>query len=261
MYTIATLHDLRRQLGLADTDTNSDQDLLQSLQNASHLIESLTQRRFCPLLQTRAVPLNPIAPRLIILPDDLLEVRAASDASGQIDLDRLMRVPEDPDTPASVLGLPRDRAVQRHATGQRTVTITGIWGWHDRWTSAWTDSADTIGGGALSATDTTISVSDTSGSDAAGLSPRFQIGHLLRINDEYLRLTAIDRQNHQLTVRRAAQGTVAATHPQGAKIATYTAALPIRDLTARYAQLMLKSHSLLNDEPSPLLNRLRRLTA
>ena len=78
MYTIATLDDLRRHLNLSATDTDSDQDLLHSLQEASQLIESLTQRRYCPLLQTRTVALNPADPRELILPDDLLELRSIS---------------------------------------------------------------------------------------------------------------------------------------------------------------------------------------
>ncbi len=261
MYTIATLDDLRRQLGLAATDSDSDQELLHSLQEASHLIESLTQRRYCPLLQRRVIPLNPIAPRLFILPDDLLELRAVNDAGGEIDHDLFLRLPEDPDTPASILHLARGRTIRYDASGTRAVAIDGVWGWHDRWTGAWTDSGDAISGSALSAKAAIISVSDTSGSDTAGFSPRFQVGQLLRIKDEYLRITAIDRQNRQLTVRRGAQGTIAAMHPQGALIETYAAALPIRDLTVRYAELMLKSHSLLEDGPSTLVNRMRRLTA
>ncbi len=260
MYTIATLDDLRRRLGLAATDSDSDQELLHSLQEASRLIESLTQRRYCPLLQRRVIPLNPIAPRLFILPDDLLELRAVNDAGGEIDHDLFLRLPEDPDTPASILRLARGRTIRYDASGTRAVAIDGVWGWHDCWTRAWTDSGDTISGNALSAKATAVSVNDAAGSDTAGFSPRFQVGQLLRIDDEYLRVTAIDRQNHQLTVQRGAQGTIAAMHLQGALIETYTPALPIRDLTVRYAELMLKSHSLLEDEPSTLLSRMRRLT-
>ena len=48
MYTIATLDDLRRHLNLSATDAADDEDLLQRLGAASRLIESLTQRRYCP---------------------------------------------------------------------------------------------------------------------------------------------------------------------------------------------------------------------
>ena len=261
MYTIATLDDLRRRLGLAATDSDSDQELLHSLQEASCLIESLTQRRYCPLLQRRAVTFDRNAPRTLILPADLLELRAISDAGGALGLEDVQLLPADVDASASILQLTGGLTFRSDASADRAIAIDGVWGWHDRWTRAWTDSGETINGSALSAKAATISVSDAAGSDTAGFSPRFQVGHLLRIEDEYLRITAIDRQNHQLTVQRGAQGTISVMHPQGALIETYTAALPIRDLTVRYAELMLKSHSLLEDEPSTLVNRMRRLTA
>lgn len=261
MYTIATLDDLRRHLGLSATDTDSDQDLLRSLQEASHLIESLTQRRYCPLLRKRAIPLDPAAPRLFILPDDLLELRAVNDAGGEIDVGRFLRLPEDPDMPASILHLARGLTFRLDASAPSAITIDGVWGWHDRWTHAWVDSGDTVRDSALNASATIITVNDTAGSDNAGFSPRFQMGHLLRIEGEYLRVTAVDRQSHQLTVLRGAQGSLASTHRRGAKIETYTPSLPIRDLTVRYAELMMKSRNLLAHEPSSLLNRMRRLTA
>ncbi|MCY3778919.1 MAG: hypothetical protein OXG78_01295 [Chloroflexi bacterium] len=260
MYTIATLDDLRRRLGLSETDADSDQDLLHSLQEASHLIESLTQRRYCPRLQSRTVPLGRTAPRLLILPDDLLELRAVNDAGGEMDLDRFLRLPEDPNMPASILHLARGVTFRLDASAPRAVTIEGIWGWHDRWTQAWVDSGDTVRDSALSETGVTVTVNDSAGSDADGNSPRFQAGHLLRIKDEYLRVTAVDRQNHHLTVQRGAQGTLASTHRRGATIETYSPSLPIRDLTVRYAELMMKSHGPLADEPSSLLSRMRRLT-
>ena len=58
MYTIATLDDLRRHLNLSAKDADEDGDLMQRLQAASQLIESLTQRRYCPRLQTREITLD-----------------------------------------------------------------------------------------------------------------------------------------------------------------------------------------------------------
>ncbi len=260
MYTIPTLHDLRRHLGLSAADADADQDLMRALANASRLIESLTQRRFCPRLERRAVPINPITPRLLILPDDLLELHSVRDAAGELDLDLFLRVPENPDEPASVLHLSARSAFLTRDSAPPAVTVSGLWGWHDRWTRAWVDSGDAIREASLLASATSIAVSDANGSDAAGFSPRFQVGQLLRIKDEYLRLTAVDIPNQRLTAQRGVSGTAAADHQPGATIETYVPPLPIHDLTLRYAQLMLKSQSLLPDEPSALLSRMRRLT-
>ena len=105
MYTIATLDDLRRRLGLSADDADSAQELLQSLQEASHLIESLTQRRYCPLLRTRAVPLDLTEPSALILPDDLLELKAIRDAGGSLDIADMRLLPSNPDEPASIIQL------------------------------------------------------------------------------------------------------------------------------------------------------------
>ena len=260
MYSIATLEDLSRHLGLARADASADASLPQKLQEASQLIESLTQRRYCPWLETRAAAPLAHDPSQLILPDDLLELREIRDAGGLIDLADIQRLPDDADAPASVLRLGKGKRFMPQARGEASIAITGIWGWHDRWTQAWRASGDSLQAG-ISASDASISVSDAAGSDSDGLSPRFQAMQLLRINDEYLRVIAIDLPKQRLTVQRGAQGTAASDHPLGARIETYVPALPIRDLTLRYAELMLRSQSPLADEPSSLLERMRRLTA
>ena len=261
MYTIATLTDLRRHLSLSATDTDDDQHLLHSLHEASHLIESLTQRRYCPELKTRTVPIDQANPRQLILPADLLELRMISDAGGPLNLENVQLLPIERDAPASILRLVNGASFHLDAGAVSAIKIDGVWGWHDRWTQAWRDSGDTLSAGQLDEAATSLSVNDSAGSDEAGFSPRFQVGHLLRIEDEVLRLTAIDRTNHRLTVLRGVQGTAATAHRSGAKVETYTPALAIRDLTLRYAELMLKTSGLLNDKASPLLERMRRLTA
>ena len=261
MYAIATLDDLRRHLGLASKDRDADQDLLRKLVEASQLIESLTQRRFCPRLESLAVPLRRELANTLLLPDDLLELRAISCGGHSLNMRDVLLLPYDRDSPATMLLLPDDMATWHDPAASESVTLEGIWGWHDRWSEAWRASGETISGEALDANAKSVSANNVAGSDALGFSPRFQLGQLLRIENEYLRLTAIDAQNQRLTVLRGVQGTAAATHPIGAAIDIYQPSAPIRDLTLRYAELMLKSRQLLADEPSPLLRRLRRLTA
>ncbi len=261
MYTIATLYDLRRHLGLGSAETEADPDLLRKLEEASQLIESLTQRRYCPRLETLAATPDSRDLRQLFLPDDLLELHAVRDAGGLIDLNDIQLLPDDADAPASVMQLVNGRQFQAGADGARSIAITGIWGWHDRWRQAWRDSRDSVQSSSLSASATLISVSDIAGADETGFSPRFQVGQLLRINSETLRVAGVDEQNQRLTVLRGVQGATAAAHPLGATIEIYAPSLPIRDLTLRYAELMLKSQSLLAEEPSPLLERMRRLSA
>ena len=198
MYTIATLHDLRRHLNLSADDTSEDDDLLQRLGAASRLIESLTQRRYCPRLQTREILPDRPGQRELTLPDDLLELRSISVGGRALGRSDIRLLPGDRDAPAGVLQLAAGASL--HADdGDPTVSIEGIWGWHDRWTEAWRDSGDSLRDAVLSAAADVITVSDVAGEDQDGLGPRFQVGQLLRIDAEYLRVTAINRADNRLT--------------------------------------------------------------
>ncbi|NOG51994.1 MAG: hypothetical protein HND48_23070 [Chloroflexi bacterium] len=58
---------------------------------------------------------------------------------------------------------------------------------------------------AADSADVTITLDDVDGADAWGDTPRVRIGHLIRIGDELLRVTAI--AGDMLTVRRGENGT------------------------------------------------------
>ncbi|MYD10732.1 MAG: hypothetical protein F4X02_11910 [Chloroflexi bacterium] len=261
MYTIATLDDMRRHLNLSANDTAEDDDLLQRLQTASQLIESLTQRRYCPRLKTRDIPLDRAGQRELILPDDLLELRALSIGGVVQNLADYRLLPDDRDAPASVLQVVENATAGFADDYASNVSIEGVWGWHDRWSEAWRASGEALRGAGLDARADAIAVNDAAGSDQDGRGPRFQVGQLLRIDDEYLRVTAIDNENNRLFVLRGVQGTAAAAHRPGASIDAYTPALAIRDLTLRFAELMSKSAGPLASESTPLLERMRRVTA
>ena len=186
MYTIATLHDLRRHLNLEVTESAADDDLLRNLEDASHLIESLTERRYCPRIETIQVSLDPENPRELILPDDLLELHAIADEGGEIDLADIRALPNDGEAPASILQLVNGAAFRFSSSPIDALAVSGIWGWHDRWSRAWRDSGDTVLDDTLAAGASVINVGDVTAEDQDGFSPRFHVGHLLRIESEYL---------------------------------------------------------------------------
>ena len=226
---------------MSATDTAEDDALLERLGAASRLIESLTGRRYCPRLQTREVPLEHARQRELILPDDLLELRSLSIGGVALELADIRLLPDDRDAPAGVLQVANDAPVHLGDGAATSISIEGVWGWHDRWTEAWRESGDTVRDAALDADAGAITVSDAAATDHDGRAPRFQVGQLLRIDAEYLRVTAIDRANNRLSVLRGVQGTSAAAHRRGASIETYLPALPIRDLTLRFAALMTRA--------------------
>ena len=268
MYTIATLYDIRQHLNLADDDNSSDDNLLKSLQQASHILESQTNRRYCPSEESRIASIDIEHPKELMLPDDLLSLWSLTNGDGSaIDLDNVQTVPTHADLPASILYLINGESFTYTESPINAVTITGTWGWHDRWTQAWRDSKDTVQDNPLSVDATTLTVSDADGVDDDGFSPRFQVGHLLQIEMEYIRVIAVDTATNQLTVQRGVNGTTASSHVQTTAIETYQPVSAVRDLCVRYAELLFNSigvfHTDDDNDPFalPIIQRLRRLTA
>jgi len=260
MYTIATLNDIRGHLQLADDDTASDADLLKALQQASHLIESLTNRRYCPHVESRIASIDTNHPTELILPDDLLSLTSLTNGDGTaISTDDIELVPQSNDVPASTLMLINGESFTYSESAVNAITINGTWGWHDRWSQAWRDSKDTVQDDPLSDSATSITVTDADGSDGDGFNPRFEVGQLLRIESEFVRVLAVDTDNNQLTVLRGVHGTSASEHIQGAVIYTYQPVPAIRDLCVRYAELLFKSIGVFDTHEDATLRRLRRI--
>jgi hypothetical protein len=262
MYTIATRHALRQYLQLADDDTADDIELMKALQQASHMIESVTHRRYCPSVRTLTASINTDNPTLLILPDDLLSLITLTNGDGAIiSPEHIQRIPNDNNQPASALHLIDGEAFIYDASPHNAISIHGIWGWHDRWSIAWRDSTDTVQDAPLSSNSATITVSNTHGTDVDGFSPRFQIGQLLQLDSEYVRILAIDDASNQLTVQRGTQGTSATSHPQGTAIQVYHPASEIHGVTLRYAELLFKSIGITAMTDDPILQGLRRYGA
>lgn len=262
MYTIATLHDIRQHLDLAGDDTSSDDNLLKALQQASHILESLTNRRYCPAVESRVASIDTRHPSELMLPDDLLSLTELTNGDGSsISLDDVRTVPDHADLSASVLHLINGEHFTYSDSPINAVSITGIWGWHDRWTQAWRDSGDTVQDNPLSSDATTLTVTDADGVDIDGFSPRFQVGHLLQIESEYLRVIAIDSATNQLTIQRGVNGTTASSHAQTTAVYIYQPVPAIRDLCVRYGELLFNSIGVFHTATDPQVVRLRRLTA
>lgn len=113
-----------------------------------------------------------------------------------------------------------------------TVTLTGVWGYHSDYAHAWA-AVDTVQDNPLSASATTLTVTDVDGVDLWGFTPRMDRGNLLRIGDEYLVVTAVDTVANTATVRRGVNGTTAAEHAQGASVEVWQVDAPLRDAVAR----------------------------
>ncbi len=228
MITYATLTQLRERLGIPEDDTDDDARLLAALRRATAQLDRFTARRFAPAVQTRHFDYQ--GPYSLHFDVDLLEVLSVTNGDGlAISPDDVTLLPED-DWPkyALMLDVGAGTPFVYETTKQGAVQVRGIWGWHDAWAEAWRDTGDTVVG-TLSDSAGTLTVSDADGVDALNLAPRFQVGQLLRMEDEYVHVAAVDTATDTLTVVRGVRGTTAASHAAGTAIDSY---VPPEDVTA-----------------------------
>lgn len=237
MYTIATLHHLRSHLGLAAADTSEDVRLMDALRAAAAQIERAAGRHFLPR-RTTIVHREGVHSTELLLGDDLLELIAVEDANGTIPLEDVVTLPAN--GPASVLTLKNGRFF---TPGENGVSVTGIWGWHDEWARAWHSSADTVADDPLSSTSVVVSVEDADGLDGTFQAPRFQVGQLLAIGAEYLRVMRVDTALNHLYTQRGVAGTQNAVHPHFSPILVYQPPSDVRDLAVRWAAYLYKQGS------------------
>ncbi len=259
MYTLCTLYQLRQRLGLAAADTADDARLLAAAQMAAAQLERAAGRRFCP--RRAAIPHTIISGVELLLDDDLLELAALTNGDGRaLPLANVLRLPAD--APAGALRLTGGSAFTWTDTPLKAVTVSGVWGWHDRWSEAWRGSADTVRDDPLAAAAPTLTVADAGGADSQGEQPRFQVGQLLQIEDEYLWVLAVDTEAQVLTVQRGVNGTQPAAHALDTPISRYQPPADITALALRRAAWLYQEAdhpALAPDHLSEALAGLRRV--
>lgn len=225
----ATVDEIK--LGAPDTFQGTTNDVAVRFLSlrASLLIEKLARwTKFWPVSATRYFDGSGGVEQWI---DDLLEITSVSisadygatyAALGATDYQKLggtdLRLDA---TPYSLLRMWRSGNYSQFYTGQNAVKIVGLWGWHDDYANAWEDSLDTVEDNPLSNSATTITVNDADGAVSWGLTPRFQIGQVIKCESEQMIVTDRDTTLNKLTVVRAQHGTTAASHAQNTPLYIY----------------------------------------
>ncbi len=120
------------------------------------------------------------------------------------------------------------------------VTVTGLWGYHPDYDYAWQTEDLVKDAAGISASVNEITVTDADGADWLDRTPRFSAGQLLRIEAEYVRVTAVDTTTNKITVRRGVNGSTAALHALDTPIYVYSCDDVIRHGVARQAGLLYK---------------------
>ena len=230
MNVYATLDQLKK--ALTDiTSTSYDVVLVDVLSRASRMIDALTDREFYPTLATRY--LDSQGTDRLWLPWPLLSITTLQISSdhgstyGYTPVENTDFFSSDGirwgETPYQHLVMAvNSSSYDVFYAGQRAVKITGIWGWRRNYSRAWVASGDTVNNvTSISAAGTSLTVNDADGADGRGLTPRFSPGNLIKIESEYLAVTAVNTTTNILTVVRGQNGTTAAAHVNGTAISTW----------------------------------------
>lgn len=236
----ATLARAKRELKA--TTTQDDDILLENVADVSARIDDLLDPRrrrpyFTPYVETRRIPVtrrtvNSVDSTLALgAANPLLEITAVTLGGATItanvtafpsDLEVIRTLRYDP---ASGTRSWYDAYANQTAYAPAFAVVAGVWGYHRDYANAWAE-ATTLGG------DVTASATSVTVASASAISP----GALLRVNSEYLTVTAV--ASNVLTVRRGVNGTTPATHTSGDGVDVWAVELPIARVVARQAGLL-----------------------
>lgn len=216
--------------------TKYDDALLRLCDNVSRFIDRFCKRQFYPRSEARYFDGSGQADLAI---DDVISVSqvdySEDDGENYTQLTEsgnwLLRRGKDYNHPGSYDLLVVNKnctAISAWDLGQRSIKITGVWAFADDRDLAWEDSQDEVEDDPLASGATTLTVNDVDGASQYGIMPRFHAGQLLRIESEYLEITATDPDAETTTVLRGRNGTTAAQHAQNTQIDIWRPPEPIK---------------------------------
>lgn len=232
-----TLTQIRARLPQL-TGTGDDTLLLDCIEDASRALDGATHRHFYPKIATRYYDWQEQLCLEVDDGEDLLSITTLTTDNGDTTLTSdqyfLMCGESYNIQPYTRIKLNLDANVQFEFsnTPQQANAITGVWGYHDDYSNAYTDSGDTVQNSTqISASGTTLTV--TSGNN-------FERGQTLKIESEWLYVSAITSNN--LTIQRGLNGSTAAAHVNGTAISIYEPMRDVQRVTLRFATWLYKQY-------------------
>lgn len=217
-------------LGLesATLTTADSERLTLALRAATEQIEQIAGRRFFPRYELIAHPIT--HPTDLLLNEDLIAIVSISNGDGIMIPSSAYEVEY-----GGVVRLKNGVVWHWSPNGDpRPIGVTGYWGWHPDPIRAFRSSGDTLTQNA-GLSGTTLQVSNVNGTTPNGDQPRFRVGQLLRVQNEYMRVIGVNTTLNQLTVVRAVQGTIAQNQLAEAVIEVYQIPPHIELLILRWA--------------------------
>lgn len=226
---------------IATESANVQAELKKAIYKASDLITQAMNNVFVPYQATLTLHGleyrkqwcydHEIGAYILKLPDRLLSVTSLTLAgTAHTTTDYYLR----PDNryPAKEVAFYRDASFTLPSTSTETIALVGVWGYHPVPSAMWGNSGATVQSNPLSSSGTSLTVSS---------STVFEVFQYIRIDSEYLFITAINTSTHVLTVERGVNGTTAASHTQNTAIYTYE---PIEDIADECVRLAIRRYQL-----------------
>jgi hypothetical protein len=223
---LVTLAQLKRYCGLETSYTTDDALLTRLIIDGEQWAEMKMQRAARPIIEARTF--DYCDPRMLYFDDDLLEVISITNGDATaITLTDLFYAPRRL-YPKYAIGLELNASTvwTYNDTPENAISVTAAWGYHDDWGNAWVNSLDEVeDASGINASVTTITVTNVDGANIDTDSPRFSAGMLIKIESEWLEVTAATNSTTDtLTVKRGARGSTAAIHAKDTPIYVFSPA-------------------------------------
>lgn len=260
--SLATLDEAQKELrgGSSTATTTADESMLKGyLRRVTDRIHRLSTQRFEPLVKQEFLPIRSdlidswlriyTLPRYAVSLDAVTVYNTALTVGTHVrawptNTTQAFRDIQLIDTSSDWYGTYAD------CNYDPLIITTAKWAWHDDLPNAWQKEDDVTDGAGINATVTSITVADADGANFRADTPRFSEGNLIRIDSEYLRVTAVNTTTNVLTVKRGENGTTAAAHLLGADIDVWYPWEPIVQGCARWACLLYKRRGAFNGSPA-----------
>lgn len=248
MNLYATPHQVKQRLpslGVSLSDTDLDDLMYVLLESTSRAIDKWTDRQFYPYTETRYFNGSGDTDQWV---DDALSFTTVNISSGSTDSDGWIADSDFSSTDyLSFQGRNRNprgsynRLVMAPNGGYSTfpalddtVWIDGVWAYTDDRSNAWVNSGDALVD-ALTSDAVTVEFGDVDGADHNGITPRFQVGQILKIGSEFLRITGVNSDCDDLSLVRGVNGSTAATATSDEVIYVWKPPYPIQEATVAFA--------------------------
>lgn len=239
LISYATLTEVKTQWETNNESvaTITDSKMANYARRATEKVNLITRKDFAPRIDTHYIDRRgdeiDDAWKTLDLPEELMSLTSVTLADGaSLVVDTDARGLPRGHTPILQLQLTKSATStwRDSSTDNDHIAVVGEWGYRSYYTTeAWQLSGDAVSTEQVTTSATTIKVTDADGVNYVNDTPRFEIGQMIKIDNEFMAITDTDAASspNTITVIRAIRGSIAAIHEISAAISVFVPELPI----------------------------------